>query len=77
MKAVVMSCLATTMLAAVTVQAAEKPNKLERSVTKAGKAVERTGDRGAKATTNGLNSAGNAVGRTVDKTENWVKKKTQ
>ena len=77
MKTIVMSCLATIAFAAFTIQAEEKPNKLERSVTKAGKAVERTGDRGAKATTNGLNSAGNAVGRTVEKTENWVKKKTE
>jgi hypothetical protein len=67
---------------------AEKPNRLERSVTKAGKAMERTGDRAAKATVNGLDRAGkatgrqveragNAVGRTADKTTDWVKKKTE
>jgi hypothetical protein len=70
-------CALAAVLIAVLARAEDKPNALERGVNKAGKAIERTGDRGAKATSNGLNTAGKAVGRTVDKTENWVKKKTQ
>jgi hypothetical protein len=70
-------CALAPVLIAVLARAEDKPNALERGVTKAGKAIERTGDRGAKATSNGLNTAGKAVGHTVEKTENWVKKKTQ
>ena len=54
-----------------------KPNRIERTATKAGKAIERTGDRAAKATVNGLDRAGKAVGRKAEKTTDWAKKKTE
>ena len=80
--------LAAALAVVVPARAEDKPNALERGVTKAGKSIERTGDRAAKATGRGVNSAGEwtgrhvekagkATGRTIDKTENWVKKKTQ
>jgi hypothetical protein len=67
---------------------AEKPNRVERSLTNAGKTMERAGDRAAKSATKGMNSAGEwtgrkvdkagkAVGRAADNTTNWVKKKTE
>ena len=67
---------------------AEKPNRLERAGNSAAKSIQSTGDRGAKATVNGLNAAGEwtgrhvekagkAMGRAADKTTDWVKKKTE
>ena len=89
MKTTSIVCAVAIALGPTWVGAADdKPNAIERGVTKAGKVVERTGDRGAKATSNGLNTAGKwtgrqveragkSVGRAADKTTDWVKKKTE
>ena len=88
MKRLLALLLSAALAGIVSAHAEDKPNALERGVTKAGKAIERTGDRAAKATGRGLNTAGEwtgrhvekagkAVGRTADKTTDWVKKKTE
>jgi len=81
-------CLSATLVAMTPVHAGDKPNALERGMTKAGKAIEHTGDRAANATAHGLDTAGKwtgrqveragkAVGRAADNTTGWVKKKTE
>jgi hypothetical protein len=81
-------CLSAMLAAMIPAHAEDKPNALERGVTKAGKSIEHTGDRAANATAHGLNTAGKwtgrqveragkAVGRAADNTTGWVKKKTE
>jgi hypothetical protein len=81
-------CVAPLAMHAEEQKPVEKPNRVERSLTNAGKAMERAGDQAAKAATKGLNTAGEwtgrkvdkagkAVGRAADNTTDWVKKKTE
>jgi len=94
MRSILSLCTAVALVVASAARAGdekpaeEKPNRIERAMTSGGKAIERTGDRGAKATVNGLNAAGEwtgrqvdragkAMGRAADSTTEWVKKKTE
>ena len=55
----------------------DKPNRVERVAKKTADGVERTVKRTGKWAERTGNRAGKAVERTVDKTESWVKKKTE
>jgi hypothetical protein len=69
--------VAAALLVSAAVYADEdKPNRAERGVKKAAKAVEKAVERPAKFVEKTAKRTGKAMERAADKTENWIKRQT-
>jgi hypothetical protein len=69
--------VAAALLVSATVYADEdQPNRAERAVKKAAKAIEKAVERPAKFVEKTAKRTGKAIERAADKTERWIKKQT-
>ena len=72
----VLAAVAALLVSAAVYANEDKPNRAERAVKKAAKAVEKAVERPAKFVEKTAKRTGKAMERAADKTERWIKKQT-